>query len=55
VERQIQRNRATIELQAQRIGQLQEQIAAIKAAAAQQTLSNDLAVLPLPVPPTVES
>jgi hypothetical protein len=56
LEIQVQRNRGTIELQAQRIGHLQEQIEVLKAAAAQQTLATEIAALPLsPTTPTVES
>jgi hypothetical protein len=56
VELQIQRNRAVIDLQGQRINQLQEQLNAVGAAAASQTASAEIPALPIAVStPTVES
>ena len=56
VEIQAQRNRATIDAQAQRLVQLQEQIDALKAPAVTQQLTQEIAALPLtPGTPTVES
>jgi hypothetical protein len=56
LEIQVQRNRTTIELQAQRIVELQEQIDALKAPAVAQQLTQELAAVPLaPGIPTVES
>ena len=55
VELQIQRNRAELELHAQRIAQLQELVAALKAAAVPSALASEIPPLPLPPTPTVES
>ncbi len=56
VELQIQRNRAIIDLQTQRIAQLLEQINELKAAVATQSLAQEIPALPLiPTTPTVES
>ena len=54
VELQIQRNRAELELHAQRIAQLQESVDALKAAALPTALANEMP-LPIPPTPTVES
>jgi hypothetical protein len=54
LEMQVQRNRVIIDLQAQRIVQLQEQLDVIKTAATQQTLANEIAALS-PTTPTIES
>ena len=43
LEMQVQRNRGTMELQAQRIARLQEEIDALKASAARQTLATEMA------------
>lgn len=52
---QTQRQRAALELQEQRITQLQEQIDALKNTTVAQAVANDLAAVPLPVAPTIES
>ena len=54
-ELQVKRHRAAIEQQARLITQMQAQLDALKTVAAAQTLAHDLAALPLPTPPTVES
>jgi hypothetical protein len=55
VELQAQRNRAELELHAQRIAQLQELVAALKAAALSAAVASDMPPLPIPPTPTVES
>jgi hypothetical protein len=56
VERQAQQNRAAIELQAQRIIQLQEQLNAVATAAPPHTVSAEIPELPMTMTaPTVES
>jgi hypothetical protein len=53
VELQAQRNRATLDLQARRIAELQEQLSLLQAA---QSLAKDVPGVPVPPPiPTVES
>jgi hypothetical protein len=56
VELQMQRNRAIIDLNTQRITQVLDQVNELKATAATTSLANELPALPLPVTtPTVES
>ena len=56
VELQMQRNRADIDLQAQRIAQLQEQLRAIPTALPAQTVSKEMPPLPIATTaPAVES
>jgi hypothetical protein len=55
VELQAQRNRAELELHAQRIAQLQELVDALKAAAVSPALASEIPPLPIPPMPTVES
>jgi CII-binding regulator of phage lambda lysogenization HflD len=54
-ELQMQRNRTVIDALVQRVAQLQEQVSALHANAAQQTLVAELPALPPATTPTVES
>jgi hypothetical protein len=55
VEMQMQRNRTTVEAQALRIAQLQEQVNALQASTVTQAFGTDLPALPSVPTPTVES
>ncbi len=55
IELQVQRNRAELELHAQRIADLQELVRSLNKATLSPALSNEIPPLPLPPKPTVES
>ena len=55
VELQAQRNRAELELHAQRIAQLQELVESLKRTSPSPALSSEIPALPIPPKPTVES
>jgi hypothetical protein len=54
-EAQTQRQRAALAVQEQRITQLQEEMDALKKATVAQAIANDIALVPLPATPTIES
>ena len=55
VELQVQRNRAELELHAQRIAELQDLVRSLNKATLSPALSSEIPPLPLPLKPTVES